>query len=247
MNRKFTYIFILFCSLIVNGYGQTPAATLSTGKELNVLYRNEASGGVFLHSRGFGMNYRRGKHITGEKKRMLEVEMATMRDPKEVKISHIENSKGYYYGKLNSLILFRPGIGFQNVIFRRGERKSVEIRYSVFGGASLCVAKPVYLEILTETQTINTERYDPEIHNQDNIYGRSPFFTGIDKSKIYPGGYLKFSTSCEYADNSNEIKALELGTILDVYPIPVPIMSVKKNQPFFITLYASFIFGKKWF
>ena len=231
---------------------QTAAPQTSQDKNLNVLYRNEASGSIFLHTSGFGLNYRRAHHLTGTRKKVFEIDALTMHHAKEVKISHTENSKGYYYGKINSLIIFRPGVGFQNTIFRRGERKSVEIRYSTFIGASLCLAKPVYLEILhhiqgSDQQVISTEKYDPEVHNQNNIYGRSTFFTGINRSTIYPGGYAKFAVSCEYAESKNEVKALEIGTVLDVYPRPVPVMAIKKNNSFFVTLYASFVFGKKWF
>jgi hypothetical protein len=253
MKRFFIFLLAAFCVLPSFIEAQTPAATLSSGKELNVLYRNEATGGLFVHSQGFGLSYRRGRHVTGMRKRVLEMELLTMHHPKEIKVSRTENSKGYYYGKLNSLVLFRPGLGFQNVVFRRGERKSVEIRYSTFVGASLCLAKPVYLDIShkgansTDTEIISTEMYDPEKHQQSNIYGRAPFFTGFNKSRLYPGAYAKFAFSCEYADNSDDIKALEIGSVIDVYPVAVPIMATKKNYPFFITLYAHFIFGKKWF
>ncbi|MBC7865657.1 MAG: hypothetical protein IAF38_21965 [Bacteroidia bacterium] len=250
--KKIYLIASFIFSLLTEVNAQAPASQLTSGKELNVLMRNEASGGLFVHSRGFGLNYRRARHVTGMRKRVFEMDLLTMHHPKEVKVSRTENSKGYYYGKLNSLVLFRPGIGFQNVLFRRGERKSVEIRYSTFIGGSICLAKPVYLDIVhnipnSEQKPVTTEQYDPEKHNQSNINGRAPFFTGFNKSKLYPGGYAKFAISCEYADNSDDIKALELGTVIDVYPKAIPIMATKTNSPFFLTIYANFIFGKKWF
>ena len=222
-------------------------------KELNVLLRNEASGGFFVHSRGIGINYRRGFHVTGQRKRVFELEVLTMRSPKEIKVARSENSKGYYYGKLNSLYITRPGVGFQNVLFRRGDRKSIEIRYSTFIGPSMCLAKPVFLEILhhnpanPDQKFVSTEKYDPEIHNQNNISGRAPFFTGFIQSKLYVGAYGKFSISCEYAESRFEIKSFELGAVIDVYPAKIPIMATSKNTNLLLTLYTSFIFGKKWF
>ena len=223
-----------------------------TRKDLNVLYRNEGSGGVFIHSNGIGVNFRRGYHVTGEKKRMLELEACSMRDPKEIKVAMNENSKGYYFGKLNSLYLFRPGVGRQMVIFKRGERRSVEIRYSTFIGASICFAKPVYLDILHSTQgsepmPLTTEQYDPELHNKTNIYGRANFLTGINKTKIYPGGYAKFNFSCEFGERYSDVKAIEIGLIADVYPFPVPLMAFNRSNPYFITIYAGLIIGKKWY
>lgn len=244
---KFFFLFILSGILC---YSQS--FNSESRKDLNVLYRNEASCSAFIHSRGVGINFRRAFHVTGEKKRILEAEVCTMRDLKEVKVSMNENSKGYYYGKLNSLIVFRPGFGRQIVIFKRSERRSVEIRYSTFVGGSLCFAKPVYLDILhsnqgSEPMPLSTEQYDPELHNQTNIYGRANFLTGINRTKIYPGGYAKFSLSCEFGDDYSDVKAIELGAVADIYPFPVPLMAYNKKNPYFITLYAGLVIGKKWY
>jgi hypothetical protein len=220
--------------------------------DLNVLYRNEASGSLFIHSRGLGINFRRGFHVTGEKKRVLEAEFASMRDPKEVKVALNENSKGYYYGKLNSLFMLRFGAGRQNILFRRGERKSVEIRHGLYVGGSICFAKPVYLDILhntpgSEPMPLTTEQYDPEFHSMNNIYGRSNFLTGIQKTKLFPGGYAKFNISCEFGEKYSDIKSLELGIVADVYPFPVPVMAYNSRSSYFLTLYASLVIGKKWY
>jgi hypothetical protein len=250
-SRKiFSFLFVFIFSFSFFVFGQYSGA--EEKKDLNVLYRNEASVGVFMHSGGFGLNYRRGFHVTGEKKRMIEIELCNMSDPKEIKISLNEDSRGYYYGKLNSLFILRPGVGRQIILFRRSERRSVEIRYNTFIGGSLCFAKPVFLEILhntqgTEPMPLTTEQYDPELHNLSNIYGRSNFFTGIDRTKIYPGGYAKFSLSCEFGDDYTDIKAIEVGAVGDFYPFPVPLMAFNEKNPYFITLYASLVIGKKWY
>lgn len=250
---KLLFLYGLFIFLVLSvGLCHSQPLSSDARKDLNVLYRNEASGSAFKHSRGVGINFRRAFHVTGEKKRILEAEVCTMHDLKEVKVAMNENSKGYYYGKLNSLIVFRPGFGRQMVIFKRSERRSVEIRYSTFVGGSLCFAKPVYLDILHSTQgsepmPLSTEQYDPELHNQTNIYGRANFLTGINKTKIYPGGYAKFSLSCEFGDDYSDVKAIEIGAVADIYPFPVPLMAYNKNNPYFITLYAGLVIGKKWY
>ena len=166
---------------------------LQNGEDVNVLYRNESSFGIFGHTAGgIGIGYRRGQHVSGTRKRMLEVEAQNFKHPKEVKSvnSYFENSKGFNYGKLNSFFIIRPGVGFQNILYQKSDKKSVEIRYSYFLGASLAFAKPVYLEIVRDPQdgVVSTERYDPEVHSIDVIYGKAPFFKGVDKTKIYPAG-----------------------------------------------------------
>lgn len=225
---------------------------IQNGEDLNVLYRNESSFGIYVHSAGgIGLAYRRGQQLNVKKKRMLEVEVQNFKHPKEVKSvnSYFENSKGFSYGKLNSFLIVRPGVGHQNILYQKSDKKSVEIRYSYFLGAALAFAKPVYLEIVRDLSegSVSTERYDPAIHSIDVIYGKAPFFKGIDKTKLYPGAYAKLALSFEYADRYNSIKAIETGVVFDVYPKALPMMAYNKNQNFFASLYLKIIWGKKWF
>lgn len=258
MNRKVFKGFFLFLLLIAfmpsSGFSQDAISVLQSGGDLNVLYRNEANIAVLAHSDGFGLNYRRIRHITGTKKGILEFEFVNVRHPKEVKVTNplFENSKGYYYGKLNTFHIFRPGVGYQKVLFRRAERKSVEIRMGTFLGPSLGLAKPVYLEILHETGTtgeyaVKQERYDPLKHDVIDIYGPAPYFKGLGETKIYPGAYAKLALSFEYADYHDDVKAIETGVILDAYPKTVPLMALAKNNQYMLTFYISMVYGKKWF
>lgn len=222
--------------------------------DTKLLYRNEMSGGLIAHSNGFGANFRRGQHVTGTRKRVFEVEFATYKHPKEVKTVNpaFDNAKGFYYGKLNSVFLLRPGVGYQNVIFSKPERSGVEIRYVTFLGGSLCFEKPVYLQILKRTPIDNyydlaTEKYDPAVHYPDNIYGRAPYFKGFDEMKIVPGGYAKFGLTFEYGALDDAVKAIETGVCVDVYPKVIPIMATQRNQQVFVTLYLHVLYGRKWF
>lgn len=251
-------VFSGLCFLFFKGFSQETKddlTRLQNGEDLNVLYRNEGSIGIYAHTAGgFGLAYRRGKHVTAKRKRMFEVEAQNFKHPKEVKIvnPNYQSTKGFYYGKLNSFFVIRPGAGYQNVLYQKISKKSVEIRYSYFIGATITFAKPVYLEIITPTGSQNlytrsSERYNPAVHYPDNILGRSSFYRGLDKTTIYPGGYVKFALSFEYADRYNGIKAIETGAILDVYPRVLPMMAFNKNQQVFASLYLKMIWGKKWF
>lgn len=230
---------------------------LQSGEDLNVLYRNESTFGLFVHSNGgFGLAYRRGKHISAKRNRMYELEAQNFKHPKEVKSinSYYDNSKGFIYGKLNSILVIRPGAGYQNILYQKSDKKSVEIRFSYFLGATLTFAKPVYLEIIRETAIngfpatiVSTERYDPDRHFTNNIYGKASFVRGIDKTSIYPGGYAKLALSFEYADRYNKIKAIETGVVADVYPKAIPIMAFNKKQEVYLSLYLKLVWGKKWF
>ena len=187
---------------------------------------------------------------------MLELEAQNFKHPKEIKSvnSNFENSKGFIYGKLNSVLIIRGGVGYQNLLFEKTEKKNVEIRFSYFLGATLAFAKPVYLEIvkpkpggLQGENIISTERYDPDVHFPSNIYGKAPFGKGIDQTRLYPAGYAKAALSFEYGKRYNVIKAIETGVVADVYAVPLPMMAFSRKQQVYVSLYLKMVWGKKWF
>lgn len=229
------------------------AQQVEAGKA-KLLYRSQSSIAPLLHSRGFGLDYRRGKHLTGTRQLIYEAGFVSMKHPKEVKVQnqYFDNSRGYVYGKLNSVGVLRPGVGFQNVLYSKENKGAVEIRFSYMAGPSLAFAKPVYLVVLIPTfvpfdydHTI--ERYDPDKHFIENIYGKAPFSRGLNEMKIYPGGFAKMGISVEHSNEDDLIRAIETGFIFDLYPKFVPIMATEQNKPFFLTLYLSLHYGRKWF
>lgn len=256
MRIRFLIVFIIAFSPAV--FAQVDTQTVQTNanlyEEAGLLYRNEATGGLIINSHGFGVNYRRGKQITDARRGYWEFELTTYRHPKEVKITNpfYDVAKGYYYGKLNSFFIFRTGVGLQNRIYTKPDRNGVEIRYVTFVGASLGIAKPVYLEILYDNQVpgtklVVTEKYDPTKHFPDNIYGRAPFVRGLGEIGIRPGGYAKAGLNFEYGSVPTEIRSIEVGFIADVYVTPVKILAQERAQLVLLSLYLQFNMGRKWF
>jgi len=232
------------------GSAQSAITALEQGQEVNVLLRNEATGSVFIHSRGFGFSYTRLKHITGSRKHFFETSMLNMRHPKEYKLKFdgIRGHKSFYYGKLNSLLMIRSGLGIQKTLYPRSERKSLEIRMSTSMGFNLTILKPVYLYVYKENLTSPIiEKYNPDEHTLYNIAGRAPSIYGYRNLSLRPGGYAKLGFSFEYGEYTNEVKAIETGVVADVFPIAVPTLAKIPKEQVFITLYLSFVFGKKWF
>lgn len=251
MFKALLYTFsLIFVSTFA--FSQSTSQAIANGQDPNVLYRNEMSFGIFAHSRGFGLNFMRAKHVTGTRKRMLEVQVLNMKHPKEIKVSNnADNSKRFVYGKLNSVFLIRAGVGYQTTLFKRADRKSVEIRTAYYLGGNVSFAKPNYILVYRQnslgTKYQESVKYDPEIHNIDSISGRGPMIDGLAELKVYPGVYAKANLSFEYAPYSNKVKAIETGVILDYYPKALPIMARNPAENFIITLYVGFVFGKKWF
>ena len=81
-------------------------------EDAQLLYRNEQEFGALVHSAGWGFNYRRCKHVTGYRKRIIEAEIVGMRHPKEIKIQVPDiGTKGYFYGKQFVVTVARGGFG----------------------------------------------------------------------------------------------------------------------------------------
>lgn len=241
-----TYI-MLFC--IAAAFGQSTQEAIAIGQPVNVLYRNESTIGLMVHTRGFGAEYKRLMHVTGKRKRFFEVQALNMRHPKEfkMKIDGVSGSKSFYYGKLNTLTFFRGGFGYQTTLYERAERKSVEVRMSTSMGPVLAFAKPVYLYVYEENFTSPViEKYDPERHNLSNIVGRAPLLYGLSNMRIYPGAYAKLGFSFEFSEYANEVRALEIGVVADGFLVPVPIMAHVRKEQVFVGLYLAFSFGRKW-
>lgn len=223
--------------------------------EKDIVRQKHFAGGIFLHSSGWGLELQRGDNITADKKRLLSLGFANMKHPKEFKSynPYYEDAKGYVYGKLNGFYLLRPTIGIKNVLFDKIRPGGVQVSYELMGGPSLGFLKPVYLEIGypdVPYDVIREERYDPEDHRVDNIYGRASWSKGLGEMKFHPGLYGKFGMNFEYAGDNERIQAIETGLMVDAFLRKVPIMAVEEvdgvsNDRIFLNLYVCLKYGKK--
>jgi hypothetical protein len=264
--KMFHYKYTLYISFLLQFllagslFAQVPQtaaeiAKAPSGDNAKLLYRHEKSTGIIFHSNGWGINHRVGKHLTGTKKRQFEFEYVSMGHPKQTRISLPGSGKpkSFAFGKLNSVGVLRTGIGLQKVIYGKENQNSVEIRYSVYGGPSIGMAKPVYLEITyqnvngTDNPILLLEKYDPTKHTSANIVGKAPFIRGLSEVKFHPGLYGKFGLSFEYGSYDDVLRILETGFVVDYYPNPIEIMAFNKAKPYFFSLYINLLFGKKWF
>jgi len=244
-------LFLVFSPAIVAQETNDNLTRIKNGEDVNMLYRHEQSFGVYVHSAGgIGLAYRKGKHVTGTRKKMLEVEMSNFKSPKEVKNLSSYATNGYVYGKQNSVLLFRIGVGYQNVVYKKVEKKNVEVRFLTFAGLTAAFAKPVYLYIVDNSGLqgkTTIQKYNPFIDNQGNIYGKAPFSYGIGDTKLLPAGYVKIGFSFDYADRYDAIKAWEGGIIMDAYPKALNIMAFSPNPNLLFSIYLKMIWGTKWF
>lgn len=222
------------------------------GTNLNVLYRKDMSGKLYANTRGFGVMFRQSKHITAKTRSYYEIDIQTLKYPKEVKSQgEAEVRRRYVYGKINSVFLLRGAVGLQNVLFEKADSKAVEVRYFYSIGPVFAFAKPYYLQIYKNTgaQKFDYIKFDSENFSPDSgrIIGRGGYARGMSEMKVYPGLSAKFSLSFEYAPYTNLIRAIETGIFIDYFPKALPIMARNPAENIIISLHVGFVFGRKWF
>lgn len=240
----------LSIALVLSCFGTSLLAQETIYDQKVGLFNREQVVGAALHTNAISLNYRYGKNLTGSKIRIYEIAASTLKHPKEYKIypPH-ENSRGYFYGKVRSLYTIQPAYGHQKVIFDKIRAKGVEIRTVWFGGFSLGLSKPIYLEIRTDQnsnfETID-EAYDPEKHEQ-NIYGRSRGVHGLSDINLHPGLIAKVGLNFEYSGLDETVRSLEIGAAINGFITEVPLMAIQENKQTFVSLYANLLYGKKYY
>lgn len=215
-----------------------------------ILLKREMTGGVTLHVLGMGANFRKGYNKSFFNTRFFEIEVVSMKHPKQVRVinPYYYSAKSYVYGKLNHVYILRGGFGYKRLLNRKPYWGGIELRALYMGGVSLAFAKPVYLIFWDPTYTYRKEeKYNPDnaFHSEEYIYGRAPYTDGIWETKIYPGIYAKAALNFEFGTLNSKIRALEVGGVIDFFPIAVPIMAYNPEQNFFLTFYLNFSLGKR--
>ena len=227
-----------------------------------VVYDNMMFGRAFIHSNGFGAGFTYGKFQDPHHIRSWGVELLTIKHEKEHKryndyYDYYKDAKGFVYGKLNSFFLLRPTMGRRIVITDKLRFKGVEFGHHFEFGPSVGFTKPVYLEIATPNvnlidAVLSIEKYDPDVHDLNEIYGRASNFRGFNELSVHPGLHFKYGLNFDYSNYKDGIKGLEIGVALDAYLNEIEIMAEDvygiggaENKQLFVNLYLNFFFGRK--
>lgn len=238
-------------------------ASAQTNDLRGIIYNHEMSGGIEVHTAGWGMFFNVAHREELKKKTLWQFEVMQIHHPKEVKQTidfgltffGFNSPKPFKYGKQNNFYVVNAVYGKQFMIAERAEKSGVELGIKIMGGLSLGLLKPYYLNVLypsdnSNSYVIKAIRYTPETADKFldwfSIYGGAGFTYGLGEIQFIPGIQLKSGLNFDWAQNEDAIKALEVGIIFDAYYKEVPIMILEKNQQFIPNLYLSIEFGKKW-
>ena len=253
MCRIRSYFLSLVLASCLGGalHAQTEESTIFD--DAAVLYNRSMYGGAYLHTNGFGGHFTFGKNLTAFKTRIYQMDVAFVKHPKEIKSYNPQwdDTRGFVFGKLNSFFVLRPSIGTKHLKFDKIRKSGVAVGYNWRIGPTLGFTKPVYLEIMVPTETgdirnVVVQQYDPEMHTVEEIMGRAGGLRGFEQLKLHPGVHAGFGLNFEYSPEREGIKGLEVGAVVEVFPLSeVEIMAFAENPRVFVNLYIALQFGRK--
>ena len=100
---------------------------------------------------------------------------------------------------------------------------------------------------------LQVERFNPDAHYIDNIYGRASSLKGLNQLMLVPGGFAKISFSFEYSNEKERLKGIEAGACADIFGKKIPIMAIPNNEEdnpanhqLFVSLFVNFFMGTKY-
>lgn len=214
-------------------------------EQQKVFFRNERSYGLLLNSDGIGISYREAKRKDYLNKKLFEIDLGTLKHPKEYKVYNPYALGGgtFVYGKLNSVIFIRAGIGHQREIYRKEDLGGVAIRYFYSAGPVLALYKPYYYKLSYDKITLKEEKFDINITQPIDIYSKASFTKGLNEMKALPGLYAKGGFNFEYSKQDKVIHAIEVGAQINAFPKKIPIMASSDNKAIYFSLFVSYRFG----
>jgi len=215
--------------------------------ETTTLMRRDIIGGINFNTHGWGLACSYGFQKNYKYKNTIGFTFTNIRHEKEYKIyGDLSNSKGYYLGKLNSLVSFRPTFGGKLVLFKTRREGGIEISAKWHLGPSIGMLKPVYLRIDKVNSTPVDERYDPAVHNPGNIASRSSWVKGLSDAKFVPGIFAKVGFDFDFSHVRTTISGGEFGCMFDYFFYPdVDLLYNNDNPNYYACLYLQFNLGQK--
>lgn len=235
-----SYLYLLICLISYTGLSQE----VENG-ESKVLMRRDYSIGLNFNTRGWGLAFDYGWQKDYKYKQTAGFTCTNIRHEKEHKI-FVSSSKGYYLGKLESVVSLRPHYGGKLILFKAKRENGIEITAKWSAGPSLGLVKPVYLKIDKINALAVDERYDPTIHNSGNISSRSSWFKGLGEAQMRLGAFGKFGFDFNFSALKNGISGGEFGVMVDYFPgKDIEIMYSIDNSNLFTSLYLQFNLGQK--
>lgn len=220
---------------------------------IDVLYTNTSDGSIFAHSQGGGISFSYGKYRTAFKTRSFNADLLYIKHEREERTSNPVYIDGlpYVYGKTNSFLNLRLAMEHKWELTPKLRKSAVAVNHLARYGFSLGMLKPVYLEIgypEIPYDYVVRERYSPNDHFYDDIYGRAAWVNGLDQLSIVPGFHVCYALNFEYSEVRGSRRTVEIGGVIDYFMSDVEIMAREFVEPqkLFGTIYLKMGIGANW-
>lgn len=220
----------------------------------NVFQRDFSIGGR-LNTDGWSgfveLGYRKSRKIVN----YYQFEFSEKKSNKEVKTnnSYAFTQRPFIFGKENNFYQAKLGIGQRYLIGGKANKNGVEVDAIYYGGLSVGLLKPYYLNVEDVNGQNVDMKYDPndpkEFLETSKINGASGFGKGWGDMSVVPGLHAKIGLRFDWAHFNEVVSALEVGMNAEVYTKKINIMvpmDGDKAKQFFFNGYVSIQFGKRW-
>jgi len=222
----------------------------------------ELSGGIRLNTDGWSFFMDRGKVKTDDERHsdmfhdilLWQFELSEKKNPKEYKStnSNLDPYSGskptpFIFGKINNFYALKLGIGKRKMIAGKPDPGTVSIHWVYAGGLSVGMLKPYYIKVYNEANPIKySDNNRDEFLSQSTIIGAAGFKQGLHEITFIPGLHVKTALHFDFSSNRKTVLAIETGLNAEIYSQAIPIMATQNATPYFLDIYASFQFGKRW-
>jgi hypothetical protein len=250
-----TLFFTVFCFFCITSFAQKRLNSDTKG----IVYTKEKAFDLRLLTQGWSANAYLGNLETYYKTQYWYVGLGNITHEKEISLNSDFKSLGlgfglrsYRYGKQNYLYTLQGGWGMKRYYTEKAEKKGVALAMNYSGGLMAGFLIPYYLDVSDPKKKGNesTIKYSAETAglflDRTKIRGKSGIFQGLSEASVVPGIYVQTGVHVDWGAFDEFLKSVEVGAQLQVFARKMPIMINEENKSYFLNLYLSLQFGKRY-
>ncbi len=230
-------------------------------KELSVGYRFNTDGWGVFAEKGYVRSNEGRERDQFYNLRLFQLELDEHKHPKETKSKLSDSQPGgqstkpFIFGKINNFYTLKLGYGVRRMIAGKPERGNVSIHWVATGGLALGMEKPYYLDGYIQQDNPGalvpaTFKYSDATKafflNPQYIRGYAGFGKGLNEISFVPGVHARAGLHFDFSGNRRNVLALEAGMAAEYYTRNITLMANQEAKPYFVNLYASLQFGRRW-
>jgi hypothetical protein len=225
-------------------------AIVKQEEEGALIYDKQSVFGVQLRTNGYGLLYELGRMKTRRTANLYTAELTEIKDPKEEKTptGFFTIANPYIFGKINNFYQFKLGFGKQYLFGQKGNKNGVAVTGSYYGGLSLGLLRPYYIQIDegNETRDIKYSVQDSsKFLDQSIIRGGGGLGKGWGEMKLRPGAYAKSAIRFDWGRYNEMVYGIEIGLSVEAYSKKIPILIYAKERQFFYQGHIAIVFGRR--